>query len=310
MADDLVSARASGSGRPAPLNPGARPVVRRVEAVVNPLSGSVGLGAAERLERLLAEYGFAARVSEAEPRDLTTAVATAVDAAPDLVVVLAGDGTAAMAARRAGADGPLIAPLPGGTMNMLPHALYGGVDWPTALAAALSGEVRPVSAGRVNEHLFYVAAILGAPALWARAREAVRTGKFWLAFMRARHACGRAFSGALHFDIGAPEVEEGEALTLLCPLISRELHQEGVLEAAALDPHGAGDAFRLGFNALTGHWRDDPSVKVSLITRGRAWARGPIPAVIDGEPIRLGRTAELAYVPAAFRALAPPPIQS
>jgi diacylglycerol kinase family enzyme len=45
-----------------------------------------------------------------------------IDSAPDAVLVLAGDGTARAAAEMAGPDGPLIAPLPGGTMNMLPRA--------------------------------------------------------------------------------------------------------------------------------------------------------------------------------------------
>jgi hypothetical protein len=38
---------------------------------------------------------------------------------------------------RAQPDGPLVAPLPGGTMNMLPRALYGTADWKVALRRAL-----------------------------------------------------------------------------------------------------------------------------------------------------------------------------
>mgnify|MGYP002133071793 CR=1 FL=1 len=90
--------------------------------------------------------------------------------------VIAGDGTARAGAEMAGPKGPLVAPLPGGTMNMLPNALYGGRDWKTAMADILSdGVERNISGGEIDGRAFYVAAILGSPALWAEARA--RFGK-------------------------------------------------------------------------------------------------------------------------------------
>jgi diacylglycerol kinase family enzyme len=81
---------------------------------------------------------------------------------------VAGDGTARAAAEMAGPDGPMIAPLPGGTMNMLPHALYGAIPWPEAMANCLKdGQERMISGGEINGRVFFVAAILGSPALWA-----------------------------------------------------------------------------------------------------------------------------------------------
>jgi diacylglycerol kinase family enzyme len=177
----------SGAGRASDAPTPVR--IRRVEAVVNAASGSVGPGAADALERILAEHGYAFRIANAEPKDIAAAVHVAVDSAPDLIVVLAGDGTASLAARLAGATGPLLAPLPGGTMNMLPHALYGPVNWRNALDLALSvGESRPVSGGEVDGRRFYVAAILGTPALWGEAREAMRAKRVRLAWLRARRA--------------------------------------------------------------------------------------------------------------------------
>ncbi len=285
--------------------------IRRVEAVVNPASGSVGAGAAEHLENMLAEHGFAARVCEAEPRDIAVAVRAAVDAAPDLVIVLAGDGTAGLAAGLAGATGPLIAPLPGGTMNMLPHALYGTGPWAEALERMLQeGVERPVSGGQVDGRAFYVAAILGAPALWAKAREAMRAKQLSVALARGRYALSRAFTGSLRFSLDEGYERNAEALTLMCPLVSRAVHDEAALEAAALDPKGAADAFRLGFNMLRGAWRDDPAVTVERVLKARASARGHIPAVLDGEPVRLPPTVGISFVPVAFRAFAPPPAAS
>jgi len=286
--------------------PAARARIRRVEAVVNPLSGGVGPGAAEKLERLLAAHGYGARVCEADPRDLACAVRKAVDLAPDLVVILAGDGTAAMAARRAGPRGPLIAPLAGGTMNMLPHALYGPLGWSEALEATLeAGEERWVSGGEVASHPFYVAAILGAPTLWARAREAMRKGRFDLALARARTALSRTFSGPLTYHLDNGVEGSAEALALLCPLVSRRMHEETALEAAALDVRNAAETFRLGLNALTGDWRNDPAVKLHRVTGVEARARGSIPAMLDGEPMRLASEVAVRFVPRAFRALVP-----
>lgn len=304
MADDTILLNPTGP--PAEAGAGVQPRLRRVEAVVNPLSGGVGPGAAEALERLLAEHGYAVRVCEAEPRDLPVAVRTAVDQAPDLVVILAGDGTAALAARAAGPDGPLLCPLPGGTMNMLPHALYGLVGWRAALEAALEhGQMRWMSGGDVDGHPFYVAAILGAPALWARAREAMRKGRMDLAFARARTAISRAFTGPLTYRLDDGAEGEAEALSLLCPLVSRRLGEELVLEAAALDVRNAAQAFRLGLNALTSDWRNDPAVKVHQTCGAEARARGSIPAVLDGEPRRLPSQVKVRFVPKAFRALVP-----
>ena len=288
--------------------------LRRVEAVVNPASGSVGPGAAEMLESIVAEFGLAMRVADAQPKQIPSAVHAAIAAKPDLVIILAGDGTARLAAELAGPEGPLIAPLPGGTMNMLPHALYGNVTWPNALRAALTeGVARPVSGGAIGDQSFYVAAILGSPALWADAREAVRFGRLGLAVAKTRRAIAHAFASGVRFSLDGGAREKAEALTLICPLISRATVDETALEAIALDPHNAGEALRLGLRTLfadvIGDWRVDPAVRVAHCQHGQAWTRGRLPALLDGEPHWLDSPAEIRFKRHAFRALVPPPAE-
>ena len=283
--------------------------IRTVRAVVNPLSGSVDAGAAEALRAILAERWSDVKVAEVQPQEIEPELRAAVDAAPDLLILLAGDGTIRMAATLAGADGPLLAPLPGGTMNMLPHAIYGAVAWRPALAQALeTGVERDISGGEVDGRRFFVAAILGAPALWAPAREAMRHGNLRLAYLRAQRALNRAFSGHLRFSLDGGPRQKAEALTLMCPLVSRALERADVLEALALDPKGASEGVRLGARALLadilGDWRTDPAVRVETCKTGRAWSRAQIPAVLDGEPHRLHHDASIAFIPRAFRALA------
>ena len=278
----------------------------KVAAVLNAASGSVGPDAADRMKAIVAGYGLELDPRSVEPAGLADAVRAAVAERPDALFVLAGDGTLALSAELCGPEGPLLAALPGGTMNMLPHALNGRRAWPEALTAILeTGCEFPVSGGEVGGHGFYVAAILGAPALWADAREAVRKGKLKLAVLRARRALSRAFKGRLRFELNGGERRKAEALTLMCPLVSRGLDEDVGLEAAMLDPKGALEGFRLGFSTLVGGWRNDPSVKIEVCTSGTAWAHGRIPVILDGEPRRMDSPVKLAYRPRAFRALVP-----
>lgn len=192
-------------------------------------------------------------------------------------------------------------------MNMLPHALYGAVPWQQAMADCLKGgQERMISGGEINGRLFFVAAILGSPALWADAREAARAGRADLALLRARRALRRAFSSRLRYVLDGRPKGKTEALTLMCPLVSTALHEdERALEAAALDPSSALDIFRLGVKAVTGDWREDPSVSVGRCRVGKVWAGGRIPAIFDGEPARLDDTVNIRFRPNAFRALVP-----
>jgi len=306
-----------GGGAPARSEPGDTAAAARltphvrlryVEVVVNPASGGVGAKAAQECEALCRAFkGVDWNLTEADPVKVDDAVGDALDKKPDLLVVLAGDGTARTAAKVAGPDGPLIAPLPGGTMNMLPKALYGTADWKEALTRALTeGVARPVAGGELDGHAFYCAAIVGSPALWAPAREAVRSGAPRLAWLYARRALRHTFAGRVRFRLQSGLVGKSEAVTLISPLISRALEAPVGLEAAALNLHGAREVFRLAATALFSDWRADPSVETTVIHEAELWAREEMPAILDGESVRLGRRAHVRFLPCAFRTLAPP----
>jgi diacylglycerol kinase family enzyme len=282
--------------------------LRRVEVVANIHSGGVDADAPAEIDRILADHGLSAHVCAPEKDDLGNCLRAAVDAGPDLLIVLAGDGTARAAAELCGPDGPLIAPLPGGTMNMLPHAVYGPRSWQTALSIALAqGHEQVIGGGRVEGHGFLVAGIFGAPALWAQAREAARDRRPRLAWQRARRAMRRAFHGRLRYALDGRERRKTEALVCMCPLTSRALrNEEEALEAAALDMNGALDAFRLGVYALKGDWRDAPGVEVERCQTARIWAARGVPAILDGEPVQLRALSEARYEPRLARILAIP----
>lgn len=290
---------------------GGKLVLKRVAVVVNPASGSAGPDAELEAARILGEQGVTGVVTVPGDDGVEACLGAALATNPDLLVIVAGDGTARTGAEMAGPKGPLVAPLPGGTMNMLPNALYGGRDWKTALADCLAdGVIKPVSGGEVDGQAFYVAAILGSPALWAEAREAARDGDLARALERARRAMRRAFSGRLRYSLGAGPPNKAEALALMCPMVSKALDdRDGYLEAAAIDPASALEIFRLGFRAALGDWRGDQAVDVTSIRAGRAWANRAIPAVLDGEPTQLRSVVDFCFKPLAFRALVPRPVE-
>ena len=292
---------------PAPKSAKA-PRFRKIEVIANIASGSVGADAPEALARVFADHGLQANIRAPAVGDLAAEMRKAVDAAPDLLVVLAGDGTARAAAEMCGPDGPLVAPLPGGTMNMLPHAVYGQRPWAEALALALEiGEARTLGGGEVEGHRFLCAAILGPPALWAPAREAVRAGRARLAWIRAQRALRRAFTGRLRYSLDGGLAEKAEALVLMCPIASRVLESDASsLEAAALNVKGTGALLRLGVNAILGDWRDDPDVEHEPCSIVRVWSPDSIPALLDGESVRLRGLTEIQYQPAITRILALP----
>jgi diacylglycerol kinase family enzyme len=287
---------------------GAAPWLRHVEVIANTASGGVQPDAPAELEKIFSDFEVKARVCAPPPEDLTRYLQEAVDARPDLLVVLAGDGTLRAAAELCGPKGPVIAPLPGGTMNMLPHAVYGRRSWQDALSVALAqGEEMMLGGGEVEGHVFLCAAILGSPALWAPAREAARFRKARLAWLRARIALQRTFSSHLRYTLDDGPRDKAVALSFLCPLISRALDEKTqALEAAILDIQGARDVVSLGFHAMTGDWREAPAVEATAARGARIWAVERIPAIIDGEAVRLTNTAKVAFKPDIVRVLGLP----
>lgn len=279
----------------------------RVIAVLNMGSGGNHDEAPDRMRQIFVDAGLTqAEVMAVVADDLNTTLDDAVERG-DAIVVLGGDGTIRCAAARCGAAGkPLIA-LPGGTMNMLPRALHGDRAWEQALADTLADPaVREVSGGSAEGELFFCAAILGAPTLWADARESLRHADLAEAAKRSVTAIRRSKDRPLTYQFGGVAEGEAEAVAVICPLVSRAMAQdEPGLEVAAIDPQTATSLFRLAFHAVFDDWRADPSVHLAKVGAARVTGRGRVPVILDGEKARLQRTVQVTFVPHAFSALVP-----
>jgi diacylglycerol kinase family enzyme len=222
----------------------------------------------------------------------------------DVIIVLGGDGTARAVAELAPRDGPPLILLPGGTLNVLPRALYGELAWPEALKAALErGKVTRLASGTANGKPFFVAAIFGAPTLLARAREAMREGRYLSAWRRFHYFTRRAFARRVVARPNKESAQSAAAIGVLCPSFSGEVEGDA-LEWVRLDASRLIDLARVSLRALGNSWRDDPSIEIAQCQTGSIMSAGVIPSTLDGEPHTFFRHIRIAYDPKGPRVVA------
>jgi len=223
----------------------------------------------------------------------------------DVIIVLGGDGTARAAAELVPRTAPPLVLLPGGTLNILPKALYGDLPWPEALKAALErGVEKRLPLGRANGEAFYVAALFGGTTMLVHAREAVREGKPLTAWRRFRVAWRRSFSRSLRARKGNEQMRKVEALGVLLPSFSGGLEADH-LEWVRLDARHVFDLARVSLKAITAGWRNDEAVEISHTRTGDIDARvGYVHATLDGEARRFYSRVHIKYDPNGPRVLA------
>lgn len=300
MEPDVATATdAAPRARPVPAH-GAKALV-----LVNEKAGSVGAGDGERLIEALQAAGVEHYALLGAERMSRRLFKHAEDF--DVIVVLGGDGTASAAAAMAPHDGPPLILLPGGTLNVLPRALYGELSWQDALAAALErGEITRLTAGRANGEAFYVAALFGPATLLARAREAMREGRVLSAWRRFRYALKRSFSRSLRARRDREPMRKAEAVGVLCPAFSGGVSGDD-LEWVRLDAQHLLDFARVSLRALTAAWRADSAVEIGRCRSSDIVSLGVIPATLDGEPRTFLSRVRVSYDPRGPRVIALPP---
>ncbi len=226
----------------------------------------------------------------------------------DAIIVLGGDGTARTVAELAPEGSPPLILLPGGTLNLLPRALYGDLAWPEALKAAFErGVEKRLTTGSANGKRFFVAAMFGAPTLLARVREATREGKFLTAIRRADHLFKRLFSHKLRSHPEGKRVRKASAVGVLCPAFSgskADAIDVEHLEWVRLDADDLLSLARVSLKTLSAAWRQDPTVDLTRCKKGVVTGQGVIPATLDGEPTTFLSKIEISYDPKGPRVLA------
>ena len=280
----------------------------KVGAIINTSSGGCDLESEGKLLNILKRAGIVEPKTWCGAADqMERSLAEATGQKLEVLIVLGGDGTIRRAAEACTKEGPYLVPLPGGTMNVLPRALYGNVSWEDTLKntfAAPSAKV--LSGGRVRDKQFFVAAIVGAPSLWAEARESIREGDIVDAIEKGRVAFQTMFERKVQYLISEEIKGEAEALALICPLISEEMSDsEQALEAAVVDVENAAEVIGLATAAALGKWRDDRNILLTKTKRVSVQSSKDIPAILDGERVNLGRSAEIDFVSKTVNVIVP-----
>jgi diacylglycerol kinase family enzyme len=235
------------------------------------------------------------------------AFAEAATQALKILIVLGGDGTIRTAAEACTGTGTYLLPLPGGTMNMLPRALYGEASWQNTLKDTVADPaIKGLSGGRVADELFFVAAVVGAPALWMETRESIREGDIVDAVEKSAVAFQAMFDTKIQYSISSERTGEAEVLAIICPLVSEEMSDfEQALEAAAIDVEDAAELLGLATAAAFGKWRDDDTVALTKTRKVTVQSSRDIPLFLDGERVRAGKNAEFTFVPRAVNVIVP-----
>ena len=226
---------------------------------------------------------------------------------PKLLIVLGGDGTICTAAEACTETDTCLLPLPGGTLNMLPRAIYGDVSWQDALRTTIATPyVKALSAGRAGDDLFFVAAIVGAPGLWMEARESMRERDIFDAVEKSAIAFQEMFDAKIRYSISREQSGEAEVLAIICPLVSEAmLDSEQALEAAVIDVENVAELLGLATAATFGKWRDDESVTLTKTRQVILQSSRDIPLFLDGERVRAGKSAKITFVPSAVNVIVP-----
>jgi diacylglycerol kinase family enzyme len=249
--------------------------------ITNPDSGSTSRAKCDALEAVFDNAGLSLAGRTEFPRDSLPGADELDAAGADTVVLFAGDGTinAALCALSEW-DGAFLI-LPGGTMNLLAKALHSESDPHRIVELAQKADRRValpfVEAG---PHRAFVGLILGPAASWARAREAVRKGRFGRLVGAARAAWRKTFGEHGIRVSGAPGLGDRYQAVFVTPELDG-------LHVAAVDARDWRSIAELGWTFVTGDW-----VAARAVTETRAETlrvsegRGAV-ALFDGEPVTL-----------------------
>jgi diacylglycerol kinase family enzyme len=280
----------------------------KVGAIINTSSGSCDSDSEQKIFSILTRAGIVEpKVWCGEAKEMERSFAEAAGQKLEVLIVLGGDGTIRTAAEVCAEKGPYLIPLPGGTMNMLPRALYGDVAWEESLKNTLAApSLKVLSGGRIAGKQFLIAAIVGAPALLVEPRESMREGNIVDAIEKGSVAFRKMFETKIQYLISDDMKGEAEAVALICPLISEQMSDsEQALEAAVVDVESAAEVVRLATTAAFGKWRDDRNILLTKTKRVDVQSSEDIPATLDGERVNLGRSAEIDFVSRALTVLVP-----
>ena len=290
------------------IEDGGVPVFKKPSLIVNIAAGSAS-DITQEACALFERFGYPKPIIHlCEPSQLSDALEAIHTDATDLLIIYGGDGTCkagAIAARKAGI--PLI-PLPGGTMNMLPKAVYGLDDWAAALELALS-QAAPhwQAAGFFNENIFLCGAILGDPITMAEARESLREGDVIEAVKQLPEIMSAISHGEeFEFKVDGRVFEtDANGLQIYCPFMTSGATKDDAFEIASVPHLSVSELIGIGGQAIAQDWRDSAHIKTALARKIEILGQGAFDILLDGEPERVSCPLTIKIEPKGVLVMAP-----
>ncbi len=292
--------------------------------ILNDQAGRASKGPAEAtpeaLRAALAEAGVTAEVHELPADRIARALADAVAARPDAVIIGGGDGTVRGAAAALAGTGVPLGVLPLGTLNHFAKDLKMPADLKEAVAVLARGVKRAVDIGEVNGHVFINNCSVGAYAEAVRRREALRDGRGlgkWWAMIRASFEEFRrlrrlrlriSVAGGKPCAVRTPVVVIGNN-RYSGHLLSQSLRprlDEGQLWLYTVHAHRHLALLRMMLQSLVGRLDEadalaaQPATEIVIESDG-----GPLPVAADGEVLALKAPLRFRIRPRALWVIVP-----
>lgn len=260
-------------------------------ALINPLSGSVPADAETKLKDALADLGETCETRLLTEDNFIQEIDDAVASAPDYLIVWSGDGTIACALEQAGAEGPPIIALPGGTMNLFHKQIHrGACEWHECLSRCITdGQLIDVPAGCAGDRRFYVAAMAGSLVDLAHPREELRKGHFLKAVESLAGSDILDLRTNMRFDvIETSSNREVQGYATAAAMFVGDAESDA-LEFAYIDPDNPLELAASGFGALFADWREASGVTTFMASEIKiSEEKGyELRLTLDGEPVRL-----------------------
>lgn len=278
----------------------------KVAAVLNTASGFFDANAEQKMRMILTNaHILEPLVVLGNSTNLEEVFSEITAFEPDVLIILGGDGTIRAAAEAF--PNTFLVPLPGGTMNMLPHALYGEKGWEEVARNVLAAPAAiSISGGSIQGKRFFIAAMVGAPVLWAKARESLRGGDIGGSIDQGVTAFQKMLGTKISYSFAGGGEGEAGALAVVCPLISDEMENtEASFEAAVIDVENVGEVLGLVSSAAFGTWRKDANVSIVKTKTITISGEEEIPIILDGETMHFGKNISIEFVPQAFKVVVP-----
>ena len=274
---------------------------------------NMGAGSSSDISEEIAEMFKRRNIAEptihlVEPEQLGDAFASVKTDGTDLLIIYGGDGTCKSGAIVAREAGIALVALPGGTMNMLPKALYGTDDWQVALERALSQESpRWQAAGNINDHIFFCGAIIGDPILMSEARESLRDGEVIKAVKKLPGIMSAISHGEeFEFTVDRKRFDKDvNALQVYCPYMSAGATSPDHFELASVPQLSMSEVIGIGAKAIAQDWRDSGHVKTALARHVTIKGQGAFDILLDGEPEQINCPVNIGLEPQGVLVLAP-----